>query len=570
MILYLTYWFPAARLARFVGLFMTAVPLASAIGAPLSSFILGADGVLGLKGWQWLFIIEGLPSCVLGLVTLPVLPDRPAQAKWLTAQERATIIARLADDRARNRRPTHHALWPALIDRRVLLLSLVYFGIVLGLYGIGLWLPQVIRDMDFSIMQVGLLTALPYVVSSAAGMLFWGRHSDRCGERVWHVALPAMMSAAGLLAAIYSIEPADSLRARHRDRRHLCDARSVLEDAADVPRQHGAAGGIALINSIGSLGGFLGPSIVGGTKELTQDFHAGMAVLAMGLAGAASAALVVGRRDARKPSQFGRSHATVTLFMPRALCADIGDAGAAVPLLIGLKRSPSKPRPPSRSPGDGRSWITSRRKRNSAAGRPPVAVDVSPVGSTRAAVSTRRRKFCLCRWRPEIASTVSCSSVSVNSGAISSKITGRYFSLARSRAMAVARMRRWSSRIGSPSTGSVPRAQRRLAAVAPRLLHQPGFVEELVAVERLLLVPRAAAAGEALPQPLAPRQRARRLVVRARRSPIRRAAGGSRRRGSAGRPSRQSSHGKKRYHGSKPAPVARSTRRRSGMRVSAR
>ena len=140
MILYLTTWFPQVRLARFVGLFMMAVPLASAIGAPISSLILSAHGYLGLAGWQWLFIIEGLPSCALGFAVLALLPDGPATARWLTEEERATVAARLAEDRARHGHRT--ALGPAMIDGRVWLLSPTYFGIVVGLYGVGLWLPQ--------------------------------------------------------------------------------------------------------------------------------------------------------------------------------------------------------------------------------------------------------------------------------------------------------------------------------------------------------------------------------------------------------------------------------------------
>lgn len=238
MILYLTTWFPQARLARFVGLFMMAVPLASAIGAPISSLILLSDGVLGLRGWQWLFIIEGLPACVLGFAVLALLPDGPASAPWLNDQERAIISARLAEDRARHGR-VHTAFGPAMVDGRVWLLCLTYFGIVVGLYGVGLWLPQLIRGLGFSIAQVGVLTALPYLASAAA-MLAWGPAQRPPGRT--HPPRGAA-DAARRRGPRRRNRPARGLggtrRARRSDRRHLCDARTVLGPAADLPHQHG-------------------------------------------------------------------------------------------------------------------------------------------------------------------------------------------------------------------------------------------------------------------------------------------------------------------------------------------
>ncbi len=298
MILYLTTWFPQARLARFVGLFMMAVPLASAIGAPISSLILLSDGALGLRGWQWLFIIEGLPACVLGFAVLALLPDGPASAPWLNEQERATVSARIAEDRARHGR-VHTAFGPAMVDGRVWLLCLTYFGIVVGLYGVGLWLPQLIRGLGFSIAQVGVLTALPYLASAAA-MLAWGRRSDRKGERVRHVALATLLAAAGLLAAI-------ALPAGWGELAALGVATvgiyATLGPFWGLPpiflTSTAAAGGIALINSVGNLGGFLGPSIVGWTLELTHSFHGGLAVIAACLGLSVVAVLLVGYRIGR-------------------------------------------------------------------------------------------------------------------------------------------------------------------------------------------------------------------------------------------------------------------------------
>jgi ACS family tartrate transporter-like MFS transporter len=297
MILYLTYWFPAAHRARIVGLFMAAVPLASAIGAPVSGLLVGIDDVLGFKGWQWLFILEGIPSCVLGLAVLGLLPDGPARATWLTPQERTTIQAELDKDRALDSDRTHHALWPALVDRRVILLGLIYFGIVIGLYGIGLWLPQIIKAMGFSNAQVGFITAIPYAVSAGA-MMLWGRHSDVRGERIWHVALPAAASAVGFAGSVYLELPVIAL---------CCLGVATVGIYATLGpfwampsmflRGTAAAGGIALINSVGNLGGFAGPYLVGWIKDSTGSYSAGMALLACGLASATVLVLMLGRLE---------------------------------------------------------------------------------------------------------------------------------------------------------------------------------------------------------------------------------------------------------------------------------
>lgn len=308
MILYLTYWFPAARRARFVALFMAAVPLASAVGAPISSVILdAADGWLGFKGWQWLFIIEGLPACLLGLAVLVLLPDGPKRARWLTDPERAAIAADLARDRSSSPHHTHHELWPALTDRRVILLGLVYFGVVIGLYGIGLWLPQIIKGMGFSTREIGRIAALPYIVSAGA-MLVWGRHSDRTGERVLHVALPALISAAGFAGSLYAPSNALALACLGLA---AVGIYATLGPFWTLPPMFlgstAAAGGIALINSIGNLGGFVGPYAVGWIRDSTGSFTAGMGLLAASLAAAAAIALLLGRefRRARAPSRSG-------------------------------------------------------------------------------------------------------------------------------------------------------------------------------------------------------------------------------------------------------------------------
>jgi ACS family tartrate transporter-like MFS transporter len=190
MIFYLTLWFPLAYRARFIASFAAAIPLSNIIGGPLSGLILGMDGVLMLHGWQWLFLIEGLPAVLLAGAVLKFLPDGPAQASWLSSDEKQTIATRLAAEN-----PAEHSnLWPALRDPRVLALGLALSGFGCGLYGITLWLPQIVQEMGFSNRTTGFIVALPYLAGLAA-MVLCGRSSDASGERIWHIALPLLFAA---------------------------------------------------------------------------------------------------------------------------------------------------------------------------------------------------------------------------------------------------------------------------------------------------------------------------------------------------------------------------------------
>ncbi len=288
MILYLGYWFPLSVRARYVALFMAAVPISSALGAPLSAWILDTHGLLGLAGWQWLFIIEGLPAVALGLVVLAMLPDGPEKARWLTAEEKAAIAARLEADhrshdaahQAAHPAGTHEAWLPALKDTRVVVLCLVYLGLVVGLYGIGLWLPQIVRAMGYSTHEVGLILIIPYALSALA-MLAVGQHSDRRGERVLHVAVPAIAAAAGLAASVVAPTHMAAIAAISLASMGIYAA---LGPFWSVPPQFlrgtAAAAGIALINSVGNLGGFAGPYLVGFVREATGRFDVGFMALA--------------------------------------------------------------------------------------------------------------------------------------------------------------------------------------------------------------------------------------------------------------------------------------------------
>jgi MFS transporter, ACS family, tartrate transporter len=278
MILYLTYWFPAQVRARIIGLFMVAIPASALIGAPLSSWILSSvtDGFWGLKGWQLMFIVEGLPTLITGLWVLRSLADRPDDAEWLSREERAWLLQRLEAERATKEAVHKFSVTEALCHPRVLSLSLVYFGIVVGLYSLGLWLPQIVKNFGVSLMQTGLLAAIPGVLGALC-MIAWTRHSDATGERKWHFIIPAVVGAVSLMASAAVTSPVLSF---------ICLTVAGTAIYTSLPMfwplptallsGSAAAGGIALINAVGNLGGFVGPFFVGWMKDLTGAFSVGL------------------------------------------------------------------------------------------------------------------------------------------------------------------------------------------------------------------------------------------------------------------------------------------------------
>jgi ACS family tartrate transporter-like MFS transporter len=295
MLLYLTYWFPQAYRGRFTAQFMVSVPLSFIIGGPISGFILKMDGIGGLHGWQWLFLLEGLPAALLAFAVIRILPDGPRDAPWLTKDEQDTIVFQLAagDSTAR-----YQNLWPALLDPRVPLLGLVTFGIIMGYYGIGLWLPQIVQAMGFSNFATGFVVGSLFVVSMAV-MIAWARSSDIKGERIWHIALPAIFAAgAFIVASIATIAnnnlltlTALSLAAAGL----FCMPGPFWSLASSFLRGTASAGGLAFINLVGGLGGFVGPNLIGFLKESTGGYAAGMAALAVGPLVGAFIVLTLGR-----------------------------------------------------------------------------------------------------------------------------------------------------------------------------------------------------------------------------------------------------------------------------------
>ena len=281
IILYLTYWYPSEYRARFLAAFAIAVPVSTVIGAPLSGMLLGLDGAMGLKGWQWLFIIEGIPSVLLGVVTWFYLTDRPSQATWLSVEQKAWLIAKLEAERVAKESGNPMSLRKALASPRVLMLCLIYFGFVGALYGMQFWLPQIVKAFGFSNLQTGFVTAIPYLFGSIA-MVLWAQHSDRTRERVWHVGLPLLLTAAALGVSGISTDPMLTMVAL------TVAAIGVFCTFAlfwTLPTAWlsgaAAAAGIAMINSVGNLAGFGGPYLIGWVKELTGSTSTGLLVLAL-------------------------------------------------------------------------------------------------------------------------------------------------------------------------------------------------------------------------------------------------------------------------------------------------
>ncbi|NMI01876.1 MFS transporter [Pseudonocardia acidicola] len=317
IILYLTYWFPRAQRAKVVALFFLAVPLSSVLGAPISTLLIqNGAGVLGFSaGWRFMFFVEGIPAVLLGIVVLLVLPSRPRDARWLTAGERTALEQRIAGEDA-EAVPHTTGIRRALRDGRVLALSVVYFGVVFGLYVLAFFLPQVVSDLQarfgvrFSLVQIGLVTAIPYAVASVA-MLLNARHSDRTGERTLHIALPALIGAAGVAVALYLDSPYLVIAAVTVC---ACGVFAAIPVIWQLPSAFltgaGAAAGIALINSFGNLSGFAGPYVTGWLADLTGSFRPGMWVVAGFMTLAAVIVVASGRRaraartaDARPPTR---------------------------------------------------------------------------------------------------------------------------------------------------------------------------------------------------------------------------------------------------------------------------
>ncbi len=284
IILYLTYWFRIRDRARMVALFATASTVSGLVNSPLSGKLLQLDGLGGLAGWQWLFLIEGIPAVIVGVLVLWALPDGPRKARWLSEEERVRLLEELARDEKRAGPGIKHNLSDAFTSGRVWLLCAIYFLLNVGSYGFEMWLPQIIQSFsNLSEFRIGLLNSIPYVVATVF-MVLIGRHSDRSGERRWHVALSALAGAAGFIASAYAPNIAFSLAALAVA---FAGVKGMLGPfwALSTASLSGtaAAAGIAWINSVGNLGGFVGPTVVGYIKKATGSYAGAVTFLGCGL-----------------------------------------------------------------------------------------------------------------------------------------------------------------------------------------------------------------------------------------------------------------------------------------------
>jgi MFS family permease len=269
VILYLTYWFPGARRAKMVALFMTAIGTAQLLGSPVSGAIMQfMDGVHGWRGWQWLFLLEGLPSIIIGALVLAILPNGPKTTKWLTDEERDLLVQRIEhDDASKGPLGGKHSLSGAFKDGRVWALAGVYFALATCFYAVGFWMPTIVQELGIDkkdLLKVGLISMIPWGASIAA-MIYWGGHSDRTGERRWHCATGMLFTMVGLLVlAVAHQSPVVSIIALTLI---TVGWAGCVVTFWSLPTAFlsgtAAAAGIAWINSVGNLGGYFGPDLIG-------------------------------------------------------------------------------------------------------------------------------------------------------------------------------------------------------------------------------------------------------------------------------------------------------------------
>ncbi len=304
IILYLSFWFPARYRAGVVSLFMAAAPISVVLGSPLSGALLELEGVMGLHGWQWMFLVEAVPAVLLGIVVLFYLTDRPEKATWLAPDQRDWLVAEMEAERAARGSVAKHGILAGMADPRVLALALVYFGTSAGLYTLGIWAPQIIRGFGLSPMEVGFLNAIPPTIAVVA-MILWARHSDRTGERTWHVVIACLVAAAGLMLAGAASSVVAVIAALSLVNIGISAAKPPLWAMPTMFLSGSAAAvGIATINAIGNLGGFVGPWVIGWIKDSTGSFAGGLVFVAALLVLSAVLSLVVARVG-RRPEPAG-------------------------------------------------------------------------------------------------------------------------------------------------------------------------------------------------------------------------------------------------------------------------
>jgi len=280
IILFFTYWFPDWHRARIVSAFMVALPLAVAAGAPLSTALLELNGLFGMAGWRWMFIAEAIPTVLVGFFLLFFVTDRPSLAHWLSEKERSWLTTTLETERRLVEAKRKVSLWESFWNPKVLLLTLNYFGIVAASLGMLLFLPQMVKQLGLTTMQVGWVTMIPYLCG-AAGMLVWGWVSDRMAERRWNLFWACMVAAGGLVIAAQMIGTAWAIVGMSIAAIGFYGSKGPFWTMPSmILTGTASASGIAWINSVGNLGGFFGPTVVGWAKDYTGGFSGGLYALA--------------------------------------------------------------------------------------------------------------------------------------------------------------------------------------------------------------------------------------------------------------------------------------------------
>jgi len=280
MIFYLTHWFPSAVRGRAISILYIAIPTSNIISALVSGAILGMDGTLGLRGWQWIFIIEAIPAVLLAFVVLRYLTDRPALADWLSSEEKDWLEGELQTERNRVESAGQLTMLQALTDWRVLVLSAIYMTCVTASYGVVFFLPQIVKGLGLSNFMASVVTAIPYTFGTI-GLLLWGYSSDRLKERRWHLILSTALAAVGLILAGLLHQSLWAIAAMSLFMFGVYGSRPTFWPLPSVFLTAGAAAvGMALINSIGNLGGTVGPVIVGLIKDRTNSFELALYFLA--------------------------------------------------------------------------------------------------------------------------------------------------------------------------------------------------------------------------------------------------------------------------------------------------
>jgi ACS family tartrate transporter-like MFS transporter len=293
MVLYISYWFPQEYRGRLTALFMTAIPLSALIGAPLSGFLLETASFWSIASWKWMFIIEGVPAIILGVVVLVYLTDRPSEAKWLTPEEKDWLVSKLSVEKTASHLSSFKDAFKSL---NVMLMGVIHLGFAVGSYGIAIWLPQILKGHGLSSFHIGLMSMIPYGVA-IVGMIAWGALSDKSSNRSLHVAASCLLGAIGLLIAAAVPTLSGAMVGISISTLGVIAARPIFWTLpGSFLTGSAAAAGIAFINAFGNLGGFLGPYVIGLIKDQTGSFTLGIVATSLPLALSVVAALVLAKR----------------------------------------------------------------------------------------------------------------------------------------------------------------------------------------------------------------------------------------------------------------------------------